>query len=347
MRVLFRADADGEIGSGHVMRCTALATRLRKVGIDSVLVAARLPAPIQKWMRRENLEFRLLNGNSSPHPETDVQEVTQLILDCADVGVVVVDHYGLDSRWEEKIRPLVGALWVIDDLANRPHSCDVLLDPGLHLEPDRRYRDWVPTNCRQLLGPTYALLRPEFDFRPDDKLADGSLANLLIYLGSGRDMGPKIVTVLQAVSELENRPKTRVLLGPLPDSDAVRKHIEMSYPHVQVIGTSSAMASLLRRANLCVGVCGVSAWERCSLGIPTLTAITAPNQIDDARLLEEFGATKHVGDANRLTSNDWLESFVWASDNPQYLRDMSEKGRALVPGWTEAEETVLELMTNV
>ena len=180
MRVLFRADADGEIGSGHVMRCTALATRLRKVGIDSVLVAARLPAPIQKWMRRENLEFRLLTGNSSPHPETDVQEVTQLILDCADVGVVVVDHYGLDSRWEEKIRPLVGALWVIDDLANRPHSCDVLLDPGLHLEPDRRYRDWVPTNCRQLLGPTYALLRPEFDFRPDDKLADGSLANLLI-----------------------------------------------------------------------------------------------------------------------------------------------------------------------
>ncbi len=99
MRVLFRADADGEIGSGHVMRCTALAMRLRKVGIDSILVAAHLPAPIQKWMRLENLDFRLIAGNSSRHPETDAQEVTRVILGCADVGVVVVDHYGLDSWW--------------------------------------------------------------------------------------------------------------------------------------------------------------------------------------------------------------------------------------------------------
>lgn len=76
---------------------------------------------------------------------------------------LVIDHYGLDLRWERLVRPFVGSIFVIDDLADRRHDCDLLLDQNYYRGAESRYAALVPASCHQLIGPGYVILRPEFE----------------------------------------------------------------------------------------------------------------------------------------------------------------------------------------
>ncbi len=177
MKIVFRVDASLQIGSGHIMRCLTLADELVRRGADIIFVCRerlgnlinlieakryqviRLPqAQVEYIATTDDLYHAEWLGVSWEQDASD----TIAVLGDEKPEWLVIDHYAIDRRWEQKLRPHVGKIMVIDDLADRPHDCDLILDQNLYQEMDKRYVNNVPESCQKLFGPKFALLRPEF-----------------------------------------------------------------------------------------------------------------------------------------------------------------------------------------
>ena len=168
MRVVFRADASVTIGTGHVMRCLTLAEALRKAGAEVAFVCRELDGNLAGLIEARGFDVHVLPPLEPPtdpltwtaaHWHEDAAQTASFLKTRADW--LVVDHFALEHRWEKEMREHANRLMVIDDLADRVHDCDLLLDQNYLQEP-ARYDTLVPAHCRKLLGPAYALLRDEF-----------------------------------------------------------------------------------------------------------------------------------------------------------------------------------------
>jgi UDP-2,4-diacetamido-2,4,6-trideoxy-beta-L-altropyranose hydrolase len=226
--------------------------------------------------------------------ETDAQE-TAAVLTSLQSDWLVVDHYALDQRWEEALAAHYSQLLVIDDLADRPHCCDLLLDQNLGRQP-QDYAALVPTHCQVLNGPHYALLRPEFAaLRPNSlqrRQAPPALRQLLITMG-GVDQPNATGKVLQALKTctLPQECRISVIMGlTAPWLENVRElAAQMPWP-TEVVVNVNDMAQRMADSDLAIGAAGSTSWERCCLGLPTLMVVLADNQRGIASALENAGA---------------------------------------------------------
>ena len=181
MRVAFRVDSSTVLGSGHVMRCLTLAHALKQRSAEILFISRELAGNMCDHVAAEGFPVvRLPIGSSASKSDTcapqiavnaespwmsweeDAKLTSRVIEEWGKADWLIVDHYALDSGWEASLRPSTGQIMVIDDLADRQHDCDLLLDQNFYEGLDRRYCRLVPGTCRKLLGPKYALLRPEF-----------------------------------------------------------------------------------------------------------------------------------------------------------------------------------------
>ncbi len=210
IRVLFRCDASLSIGSGHVMRCRTLARELQRRGADVIFLCRRQPGdlisllvqefavlalPEQPLAACEGLEGRDLYGawlGCSQH--TDAAQCLQALAQAniTSASWLVADHYGLDARWEAQLLAGLASanappkLLVIDDLADRPHQADLLLDQNFFgAATEQRYQGLVPPHCRQLLVPHYALLGPEYAQLHPLVPPRKELRRVLVFFGGG------------------------------------------------------------------------------------------------------------------------------------------------------------------
>lgn len=291
MDIAFRVDASNQIGTGHCMRCLALADVLTQRGARVRFVSRYLPVHLRERISAKGLEFRLLDGGpdhvvraAPPHAHwlgvaqvKDAQDTVDALAD-RSWDWLVVDNYALDAEWESALRKVVGKVLVIDDLADRRHDCDVLLDQNLYAEMDSRYSGKVPANCRLLLGPHFALLRDEFRLvRENVKPRTGPVKRLLVFFG-GVDAENLTTPAIEALASIQGREwQVDVVIGA---QHAHRDKILATCSgqgylcHVQ----TGRMAELMAAADLAVGAGGVSIWERCCLGLPALSICAADNQ---------------------------------------------------------------------
>lgn len=283
MKILFRADASVQIGSGHVMRCLTLAVALRERGAQAAFVCREHEGNLCELI--EDLGFpvaRLPSGKTSSWLgedwETDAFQTMKAMKALGKPDWLVVDHYSIDSKWESKLREMTGRIMVIDDLADRTHDCDLILDQNLYADMETRYAGKVPAHCQQLLGPRYALLRDEFRrLHEQVKLRSGVVRRVLVFFG-GMDIDNYTSHAIEAIAQL-GMPGVHV--------DVV---IGAQHPHRELIETACAehgfschvqtskMAELMAAADLSIGAGGSTIWERCCLGLPTLAICTADNQ---------------------------------------------------------------------
>jgi UDP-2,4-diacetamido-2,4,6-trideoxy-beta-L-altropyranose hydrolase len=290
MRVAIRADASLRMGTGHVMRCLALADTLRGRGASVSFLCRQHDGHLCDLIESQGFAVSRLAASDGSW-QTDADQC------CAEIGrmgtavdLLIVDHYALDKLWEQALRPLVRRILVIDDLANRPHDCDLLLDQNLHDSPESRYLGLIGESTRRFIGPRYALLRPEFNINPARE-RDRGLHRLLVFLG-GVDPTHEAGKVVEALRALGSEaPQTKLVLGPVNPDGAELREAARGIDALSVIGTTTSMASLICEADLGVGTCGVAAWERCILGLPALVVVNAENQRDDAQILHSLGAT--------------------------------------------------------
>ena len=320
MKVVFRTDASIQMGTGHVMRCLALAEALQARGAKCHFICREHVGNLIELLKargftthrlcQEEALIDIAVDSGAEHKLTHAQwlgvswredsEGSAPIMAQLSPNWLVIDHYALDQRWERSVLDsLTGSrprLLVIDDLADRPHMANVLLDQNAGRTAEE-YKGLVPNDCDLRIGPTHALLRTEFhEFREQALARREALSRperLLITLG-GIDKDNVTCAVLAALAKAPAARGLRVtvVMGDnAPHLEAVRgKAAAMPIPTEVVIGVSN-MAERMMRADLCVGAAGSTAWERCTMGLPTLQVVLADNQIGAARAMAAQGVS--------------------------------------------------------
>lgn len=274
------------------MRCLTLADALRAGGASTRFVCRPLPEGLGELVRGRGHEVVVLPPGSDAAPAADPPHAAWLgatQAEDADATVaalddeapwdwIVVDHYALDMRWEGRLRDRARRILAIDDLADRYHDCDALLDQNLYTEGEARYADRVPTHCIRMLGPRYALLRPEFaTARSRLRERGDAVCRLLVFFG-GVDARNLTAAALDALDAIGVDVDVDVVIGAAhPQRAALEARCTMrprTTLHVQV----ADMAALVAAADLGIGAAGVATWERCALGLPALAFAVAANQ---------------------------------------------------------------------
>jgi UDP-2,4-diacetamido-2,4,6-trideoxy-beta-L-altropyranose hydrolase len=346
MRIAIRVDATCQIGTGHFMRCLTLADELKQKGVGIRFVSRRLPENLRDMSVAKGYDLMLLKSTPSdgvagklPHSSwlgtSQAQDATETIQVLSDQtwDWLVVDHYALDTAWESAMRPEVGKIMVIDDLADRLHDCDLLLDQNLYGELEHRYDGLVPDHCVKLLGPRYALLRPEFAAaRKTLRHRDGRVRRILVFFG-GSDLSNETAKVLEAI-RLLNRTEIAVdvVVGASnPKGDRIRE-ICQGMPNTDFHLQVENMAELMAAADLAIGASGTTTWERCCLGLPSIVLVLADNQRAVAEAMSAAGAMRNLGWHADVTSPGLAEALRMALASPDCLKAMSERSFAVMGG---------------
>ena len=331
--VCFRVDASIQMGSGHVMRCLTLADELAQAGAEchficrehhghlNALIKERghavhsLPNIEQQAQHKHNEAGALAHASWLGATQEHDIDACIPILKYFQPDWLIVDHYALDIQWEKALRPYCKKLMVIDDLADRQHDCDLLLDQTFGRAPED-YLPLTPQDCQLLCGSEYALLRPEFAQWRDYSLKrreQGQLEHLLINLG-GVDKDNITSQILKALanSPLPKNCHITVVMGATAPWVEEVKHqaAQLPWPTQVKVGVSN-MAKLMANSDLAIGAAGATSWERCCLGLPTIMIVLAENQKLAAKALSKIETIKLLNSLDELPNlisdaNKWL-----------------------------------------
>jgi UDP-2,4-diacetamido-2,4,6-trideoxy-beta-L-altropyranose hydrolase len=292
------------------MRCLTLAEALRKQGAKVLFVCReheghlcglieerRFPTfrlPKIDTQRSDRSSYAAWLGTSWQEDLEQTRAAIQATGQQSDW--LVVDHYGLDQRWESSLRSCVGRIMVIDDLADRTHDCDLLLDQNLVAQMEDRYAGKVPLSCALLLGPEYALLQPTYAELHDQVPArEGPIRRIFIFFG-GVDSTNLTGRSLAAFLRL-NRPDIDVdvvITADSPHAENIHRQVA-GHSNIHIHSNLPSLASLMARADLAVGAGGATSWERLCLGLPSLVVTLAENQRPVTQYLHEAGLVHWIG----------------------------------------------------
>jgi len=334
MNVVFRVDASVQMGTGHVMRCLTLAEELRRFGHRCIFICREHTGNLGDLIENKGFFIHLLSALSGFNPALESDntahaewlgvswridaEQTLVALDAMKVDWLIIDHYALDARWERLLAKAVGQIMVIDDLADRDHACDLLLDQNLGREVgDYDYK--VPNHCVRLVGPRYALLRPEFAELRETSLqrrVKPKVKRILITLGGvdANNITGKVLNTL-ANSFLPRTTELDIVMGATaPHLEEIRELSNRLPFQAKVSVNVNDMAERMRLADISIGAAGSTSWERCCLGLPSIIVILAENQRAIGNALAKNGCAHLIIDDQAIQSVGSLLSKLMASE---------------------------------
>ncbi|MCX7205169.1 MAG: UDP-2,4-diacetamido-2,4,6-trideoxy-beta-L-altropyranose hydrolase [Proteobacteria bacterium] len=323
MKVLIRADASSVVGIGHVMRCLTLAHELRARGAEIVFACSDSPGDLIAYIGAQAFEVIPLTASTLPLNWQFDAEALQVKI-TPDFDWIIVDHYGLDKDWECAMRLFTKRIAVIDDLCNRAHDADLLLDQNLSAEREA-YKQWVPANCQLLSGPKYALLRPEFIGGPIT--IKPQIERILVNFG-GADPSREMFKVMDALKEMQ---------GIHVDFVAGRSNLAwhelqqliLNQPIWHFYHYVDDFSQLMRLADLFIGAGGSSTWERAALGLPSICIAVAENQVSIAQVMHAKGMHCYLGESASVTAAGIRQQVAALSDLSHRL-SFAEKSFSLV-----------------
>ncbi len=361
MNVVFRTDASTQISTGHVMRCLTLAEELHNHGTSITFICREHEGNLCNYIEEKGFSvFRLPAVGPEQNKDLswnahaswlrapwglDAGETAGIIKNLGrKIDWIVIDHYALDGNWEQQLRPLVDKIMVIDDLADRPHDCDVLLDQNLYEDMESRYDNLVPETCQTFLGPRYALLRPEFrKARKQLRLRDGNVRRILVFFG-GSDLTNETTKALKAIQRLNRSDiAVDVIVGSTnPHREEVRQFCETMENIVYHCNVDN-MAELMARADLAIGAGGATSWERCCVELPAIIITLANNQEAATRILARQGAISYLGRSCEITAEMITDSIDHFIANPQEVEALGCVASKII----EDRNGVVEIGRNI
>ena len=346
---MFRVDSSTLIGSGHLLRCLTLARAFRKEGAIVLFVCRNLNGNSIKQITDNGFKVEILScdevgivsfKNQTDYPswlgvtlEKDAEQ-SKAILSNYKPDLLVVDHYGLDSSWETKVMHLCKKLLVIDDLANRHHVCDFLVDQNLGRLVSH-YQNLVPRKCQILVGPKYAMLRDEFIQHRNYSIRrrkNPKLKSILISMG-GVDRLNTTRNVLFGLSDSKLTSKTsiNIIMGDsAPHTNDIINISKSSRFKIEVLRNVNNMAKLLSTCDLAIGAGGSSTWERSCLGVPSIVVVTADNQMMVALEVEKSGSGKAILSIDSLSKK--IKNTIDELIIPTDLEHMTEHALKVTNG---------------
>ncbi|MBI6546607.1 MAG: UDP-2,4-diacetamido-2,4,6-trideoxy-beta-L-altropyranose hydrolase [Cyanobacteria bacterium NC_groundwater_1444_Ag_S-0.65um_54_12] len=353
MKILVRADASHQMGVGHVFRCLALAEALRESGSAVTFVCRELPGnlcgfleargTVRVWrLPRPNQEL-ISTTADLPHAawlgvdqQTDAQQVLDLLKAESAAPMadwLIVDHYALDRTWERSLRPAVRHLMAIDDVADRFHEVELLLDQNIWANPAERYRQLVHDDCQLLLGTRFALLRPEFAAaRATRAKRDGSVRRVLVCFG-GTDATDETAKALAALRRIGRPDLTiAVVVGAQNQQRQEIADQVAELPGASLYVQADQMAELMACADLAIGAGGSTTWERCCMGLPALIIAVARNQEGIVEACNSHGAGIYLGTASAVTVSGLQQAIEDLLGSPVKVQRLAERAAMLVDG---------------
>ena len=351
MRIVFRVDASVQIGTGHVFRCLTIANELSRQGHECLFVCRQHQGHLGDLIVNQGHGLTLLPfslNHASQYKNTrsfqrllwlgaswaeDARQTLDAIAS-TKTDWLIVDHYALDANWERLVSHATCRIMVIDDLANRQHSCAFLLDQNLGRAPSD-YNKLLPSNCRRLIGPQYALLRPEFMALREQsiKRRGSSYLNRILISFGGLDPNNLTGQVVDSISK--SSPNTvselDVVIGANSSHLDNLKNQVTSLPFKTTISVNvSDMAKRMCLADLSIGAAGGTSWERACMGLPAIAVVLAENQVEVARAIEHAGAAKLIPTPNEIAT--LLPSILNQMSGSSCLRQMSNLAADITDG---------------
>jgi UDP-2,4-diacetamido-2,4,6-trideoxy-beta-L-altropyranose hydrolase len=348
MIVAFRVDASFQMGTGHIMRCLTLADALQKQGSEVSFICREHKGNLIKYIEKKGYVVYRLDRLFSEVEELNQPEINSLahaswlgatqredaqacdsIIKNINPDWLIVDHYAIDYRWQNQFKKTFKKLMVIDDLADRKHESDLLLDQTFGRK-EEGYTSLVPQRCKLLLGSQYALLRPEFSQWRKYSLqrrAAPVLKKILITMG-GVDPDNFTGQLLEMLrtSELRQGIEITVVMGSASPCLEDVKQLEQIMPcPTSVMVNVNNMAELMTNSDLAIGAVGSTTWERCCLGVPSILLAIAENQIYASQLLKHEKVIKLCDDIESVVD---LVKIITKND----MADLSKKSANLTDG---------------
>ncbi len=347
MRVAFRVDSSSLIGSGHLIRCLTLANELRSRGAEVLFLSRAHPGHLMERIEKASFSlchFPAPQAQSVSNPNdygawlgvTQEQDAAQTLraLDNQRYDWMIVDHYGLDVTWEKAVRPLVEKILAIDDLANRYHDCDVLLDQNYFGDKTfTRYQNILSEPCKCLLGPDHALVQPEYaQLRTILPPGDGQIRRVLVFFG-GSDSTEQTGKVLKVLSHSDfSRLAVDVVIGANYPNPEEIKTLVSQRPGTAMYQNLPTLAGLSARADLVIGAGGATTWERMCIGLPSLVISVAENQDEPTESLTADGFQESLSKGMNASSTDWHQAILGLINEPAKVLGLSRKASNLVDG---------------
>jgi UDP-2,4-diacetamido-2,4,6-trideoxy-beta-L-altropyranose hydrolase len=361
LEILIRVDSSSLIGSGHVVRCLNLAKRLRLRGCNVLFITRENSSNCNFLFFESNFDVIVMAGTHTAlrsdakeddeykewlgvSQEQDAQDTIESIGDKI-FDWIIIDHYALDHRWQDLLSARAEKIMVIDDLANRVHNCDLLLDQNFFLNKSERYSALVPSNCKCLLGPTHLLVSAQYDkYRSADKLRKGSISRVLVFFGSV-DNAKQTELAIAAISSLN---KTGIVFDVIVGKSNTRaasiKQLCDAVQNIRFHCQVDNMSEFIFKADFALGAGGASLWERAKLGLPSAVTVVANNQIEATENAEKTGVIVNLGFFSKVSSQSYSNILGIMIESPERLRDMSDACIRLFND--SASSDVVDLIVN-
>lgn len=362
------ADASRQIGSGHLMRCVSLAKALQQLGAEIRFYYAAWPGHADVWLKAQGFHGELLNfavdDFLADENAKDLANVWSTLWqqqygracvkawlpwlqslnlranesDNRTIDWCIYDNYGLAADFVKVIKPSCRQLMAIDDLANREHPVDLLLDQNAVFGMHTRYQTWLPAACIQLLGPQYALLRPEFYPSSVPTTAQTSSARnyqqvkrILVSIGGSDTVGLterlcKLLFAQQVFADIS----FDVVVGSAYEKITELTEFIATRANSRLFVQTNEMATLMRQADLAIGAGGSSQWERALTHLPSLVVAVADNQQAGCEYLQYLGAIQYLGRIEQVSDELLLNAITDIIENKDLRQALAERAYALM-----------------
>ena len=358
MNIVFRVDSSHSMGSGHLMRCLTLAEALRARGEHLIhFVCRNHPGDMRELLNARHIPYSILSEAKVRGVPPDVQvgyahwlgtsqaeDARQTInaLGSLVPDWLIVDHYGLDSEWEGSLRSKAKRIMVIDDLADRRHDCDLILDQTFLPYAETRYVHLVSPDCRLLLGPSWAMVRPEFASLRGHSLlrrATPALDRMLVCMG-GSDPANETMKAVEGLIQSRKRLAVDVIVGGAYTETTALQKILCSIPDSRLHIQTDRVAQLMAEGDFAITSGGTITWEKCVLGLPGMTVILDDNQELIAQNMHNAEAQITLGRWQSLSARDYAKYLDAVT--PTMMARLSRQAAAICDG--HGAERVCEIL---
>ena len=332
-KVLFRVDSSINLGGGHLSRCLEIAKLLKQRKIESFFLSKDLAGNLNEWIKFEKFKLLIIKENYISIEE-EIKDIEKLLKPFSPFKYLIIDNYSIDEVWENEIKKLIPKIVVIDDLANRNHKCDFLIDQNYISNHEDRYKNLVPKETIQLLSSKYAIIKDKI--RKNKSLCTPNFkipSKLFICFGAIDTRGYTLAT-LRALTKISHKFELISIFTSIKNTSLKDITYQSSLiTNCKIYTDNNLLPDLLSSSDIAIGAGGTMSWERAFLGIPSLVFGIADNQTKVLEALIKNGIV--IGESSSKFPDDekiknWLEVII---SNPKLLEGLSERSRKIIDGY--------------
>ena len=340
--LFIRVDASPEIGIGHIMRCLTLAQELKN-NFDKIIFLTRKDSgDFTETIMKNEFEVIFIPTNN----DSDI--IKNLITTYSEnKNFLLIDHYDIDSNFESSLKNIFERIFVIDDLANRKHDCDLLIDQNYYRDLNQRYEKLIQNGTIALLGPKYAIIRAEF--RKINKKAikkNSQIKKILVSFG-GSDPTNECKKALDALCSIGNSKFEIVVVAGIYNHKFEQlKKLYEKYSNIKIYRHVNDLSRLMLNSDLFIGAGGTTTWERFYMGLPSIVTIISDDQKESIEFLSDMGHIINLGLAKNVTSKIYIQTLQKL--NSDLIYNMSLHNQKLVDGngSNRIKKQIIELIND-